>query len=162
MAGVLRAMTPADVPAVLAVQEPGAVLGLAEVFPQDEHPFPREAIAERWLREIELDGTECFVVLHHEAVAGFAATRDDEFLHFGVAPEHWGDGLARAAHDAVLDSMRASGVERARLRVFTGNVRGRCFYEKLGWTPTGERSRSSFPPRPELLTYELSLSSAGG
>ena len=162
MEGVLRAMTPTDVPAVVAVQEPGAVLGLAEVFPQDEHPFPREAIADRWLREIEAHGTECFVVLHHDDVAGFAATRGEEFLHFGVAVEHWGDGLARAAHDAVLGSMRAVGVERARLRVFTGNGRGRRFYEKQGWRPTGERSRSSFPPCPELLTYERSLSGSDG
>jgi hypothetical protein len=40
-------MTVADVPRVVDVQKPGAVLGLAEVFPQDLHPFPRAAIAER-------------------------------------------------------------------------------------------------------------------
>ena len=49
---VLQPMTDADVPAVLEVPEPGALLGLS-------------------------DG----------AVAGFAATRSDELLHFGVAVE---------------------------------------------------------------------------
>jgi RimJ/RimL family protein N-acetyltransferase len=150
-------MTAAHVPAVIAIQEPGAVLGLAAVFPQDQHPFPRETIAERWLREIELPGTYCFVVVHDTAVVGFAATRGDEFLHFGIAVEHWGTGLATTAHDDILDHLRRRGIGRARLRVFTGNGRGRRFYEKHGWEPTGERSRSSFPPCPELLGYDLSL-----
>ena len=109
-------MTAADVPAVIGVQEPGAILGLAGVFPQDQHPFPREAIAERW-----------------------------------------GTGLAMLAHDEVLDHLRERGIRRARLRVFTGNGRGRHFYEKHGWEPTGERSRSSFAPYPELLGYTISL-----
>jgi hypothetical protein len=26
--------------------------------------------------------------------------------------------------------------------------------EKLGWAPTGERTKSSFPPHAELLRYE--------
>lgn len=44
---VLRGMTAADVPQVLDVQEPASVVGLAEVFPQDTHPFPRDVIAGR-------------------------------------------------------------------------------------------------------------------
>jgi len=150
----LRAMTTADVPDVLAVQEPGAVRGLADVFPQDTHPFPRDTVAERWLQEIETPGIDCYVVVLDGSIVGFAAIRDDEFLHFGTAVELWGSGVARAAHDAVLDRMHGSGVQRAWLRVFTGNGRGRRFYEKLGWRPTGERSHSTYPPCPELLRYE--------
>lgn len=93
-------MTPPDVPAVIEAQEAGAVIGLAAVFPQDEFPFPR---------------------------------------------------------DAVLERMRSAGVTRAWLRVFTGNERARRFYERLGWTPNGERSRSTFAPCPELLQYEREL-----
>ncbi|WP_344253116.1 GNAT family N-acetyltransferase [Terrabacter carboxydivorans] len=150
-------MTPADVPAVIEVQEPGAVRALAGVFAQDQHPFPREAIAARWLREIDLPGTDCFVVMHEDVVAGFVATRGDELLHFGIAVGHWGTGLATFAHYAVLGLLREHGVARARLRVFTGNGRARRFYEKHAWRPTGERSRSSFAPHPELLGYDLPL-----
>lgn len=50
--GPLRAMTAADMPAVLDVQEPAAVAGLADVFPQDTHPLPRDRVAERWLEEL--------------------------------------------------------------------------------------------------------------
>jgi RimJ/RimL family protein N-acetyltransferase len=151
---VLRAMTAADVPSVLDVQEPGAVRGLAEVFPQDAYPFPREDVERRWLQEIEMPDVECHVVLLDDVVAGFVATRGAELLHFGVAVEHWGTGLAPAAHDAVLDRMQGQGIRRAWLRVFTGNLRGRRFYERLGWRPTGDRTRSTFPPHPELLRYE--------
>lgn len=153
----LRAMTAADVPLVLAIEEPAAIAGLAAVFPQDDHPFPREVVARRWLEEIDTPGIDCFVVTTGDAAAGFAAVRDAELLHFGVALEHWGTGLAQEAHDALLDVMRRRGVTRAWLRVFTGNGRGRAFYEKLGWSPTGERTRSTFPPQPELLRYERDL-----
>src|SRR3954451_17400693 len=76
-------MTAADVPEVLAVQEPASVLGLSDVFPQDEYPFPRDAIGQRWLEEIESPGTDCFVIGAGDSVVGFAAVRGDELLHLG-------------------------------------------------------------------------------
>lgn len=153
----LRPMAAADVPDVLDVQEPGAVVGLGKVFPQDRFPFPRETLARRWIEEIGSDDIDCLVVEQGGAVIGFAAVRVDELMHFGIALEHWGTGAAQAAHDAVLDRMRAARVARAWLRVFTGNERGRRFYERLGWAPTGERTHSAFPPYAELLRYELEL-----
>ncbi|MFC6288580.1 GNAT family N-acetyltransferase [Nocardioides sp. GCM10027113] len=157
MGDLLRAMTYADVPAVVTIQEPGAVTALATVFPQDEHPFPADEIARRWREEIDTAGIDCLVVLHGDVVVGFAATHGDELLHLGIAVEHWGTGLAAEAHDALLDRMRCAGHSRAWLRVFTGNARGRRFYERLGWEPTGERTHSTFSPFPELLRYERGL-----
>jgi RimJ/RimL family protein N-acetyltransferase len=154
---LLRPMTPADVDAVLDVQEPGAILGLASVFPQDAFPFPRDSVGERWQREIADPTVYCYVVSLGDAVAGFAATKHDEFLHFGIAPEHWGSGLATQAHNAVVDRLARQGFSRGWLTVFTDNRRGRRFYEKLGWEPTGQRTRSSFPPYPELLRYDRQI-----
>jgi RimJ/RimL family protein N-acetyltransferase len=150
-------MSAEDVPAVLAVQEPGAVRGLADVFPQNFYPFPRDDVARRWETELATAGIDCFVIEHDGAVLGFASIRGDEFFHFGIAVELWGSGLAQRAHDEVLERMRARGVRRAWLRVFTKNGRGRRFYEKLGWRPTGECTNSTFPPYGELLHYELEL-----
>ena len=82
---------------------------LQEVFPQDLYPFPRREVEQRWLREIESDGVDCYVVELGSTTAGFAATRGDELLHFGIALEHWGSGLAQTAHDVVLAQMRAPG-----------------------------------------------------
>src|SRR3954453_14255163 len=150
-------MTAADLPDVLPLQGPASTLGFSEVFPQDEYPFPRDAVGQRWLEEIESPGTDCYVIGAGDSVVGFAAVRGGELLHFGVALELWGTGVAQQAHDLVLDVLRSRGLDRASLRVFTGNARGRRFYEKLGWRATGGRSHSSFPPYAELLRYELFL-----
>ena len=154
---VLREMVAADVPEVVGVQEPAAVAGLSAVFPQDRFPFPRQAIADRWLAEVAETGTHCFVIDQDGSVAGFAAVRGDEVLHFGVALEEWGSGLAVVAHDELLDIMRGHGATRAWLNVYAGNARGLRFWQRLGWTPTGARERGSFPPYAELLTYEKAL-----
>ena len=153
----LRSMVVADVPAVLTVQEPGAVVALATVFPQDEFPFPRDAIADRWRAEIRTSDIDCLVVEQDHQLIGFAAMRSEELMHFGIAVERWGTGAAEQAHDALLVRAAAAGFTRAWLRVFTGNARARRFYERLGWEPTGERTRSAFPPCPELLRLERDL-----
>jgi RimJ/RimL family protein N-acetyltransferase len=62
----------------------------------------------------------------------------------------WGTGVAQELHDDVLDRMRASGVELARLWVMAENHRGRRFYEKLGWADSGARSHSPFEPHPPM------------
>jgi len=148
-------MHPDDVPAVMDVQEPASIAGLSGVFPQHEHPFPRQVLADRWRAEIEDPGIDCFVILRGDRVAGFAATRGDEVMHFGVALEEWGSGLAQTAHDELVDVLTEAGHERPWLRVYAGNPRGRAFWEKLGWADTGERSRGPMPPHAELMTYEL-------
>jgi ribosomal protein S18 acetylase RimI-like enzyme len=67
--------------------------------------------------------------------------------------------VASSLHDAVLASFAEAGVgPMIRLRVFEANARARRFYEKHGWRATGRRTRTSFPPHPELLEYHRQLS----
>lgn len=158
---VLRDMRADDVPDVMAVQEPASVAGLSGVFPQDTHPFPREVLAQRWRAEVLDPDVDCFVVLRDGRVAGFAAVRGSELVHFGVAVEEWGSGLAVAAHDELVERLRSAGVVRAWLRVYAANPRGRAFWHKLGWVDSGERSRGPMPPHAELMTYVLDLEPSG-
>ena len=137
-----------DVPAVMAVQEPASIAGLSGVFPQNEFPFPRDVLADRWRTEIADADVECFVILRDDAVAGFAAVHVAEVKHFGVAVEEWGRGLAARAHDELVARMADAGVRRAWLKVYAANPRGRAFWTKLGWTDTGERSSGPMPPHP--------------
>jgi RimJ/RimL family protein N-acetyltransferase len=147
---------------LVAVQERGAVLGLADVFPQDEQPFPTAVIERRWREELADAGIAAYVAVDaDERVVGFCARRDDEVLHFGTAPETWGSGLATWMHDALLETFPAD-LARLRLRVFEGNGRGRRFYEKLGWRATGEVSRSTFAPYPVLLEYAVDRADRAG
>jgi RimJ/RimL family protein N-acetyltransferase len=154
---VLREMTTGDVPAVMAVQEPTSIAGLSGVFPQDEYPFPRQVLADRWRAEIADADIDCFVILRDDEVAGFAAVQADQVKHFGVAVEEWGSGLATTAHDELVERMGSAGVQRAWLCVYEANPRGRAFWAKLGWTDTGVRSGGPMPPHAEQLILEKSL-----
>jgi RimJ/RimL family protein N-acetyltransferase len=150
----LRDATVADLPALMDVQQAAAVRALAHIFPQDRYPFPRDELLSRWVTEIADPDVGAYVIEDGEdRIAGFAATRGDELLHFGTAVRTWGTGLAICAHDDVMRRLTAAGVTRARLRVFEEDRRARRFYEKLGWRPSGQRSRTPFPPHPVLVEY---------
>lgn len=152
-----RPMLVADLDALVPLQERGAVAGLDEVFPQHEHPFPRDRICERWRAELADPGIAAYVACDEDGqVVAFAARRGDELLHFGTALETWGSGLATWVHGRLVATY-PPGVVRVRLRVFAGNGRARRFYERLGWQPTGRESRSTFAPRPVLVEYALDL-----
>lgn len=93
-----------DLDRLIDVQEEGAVRGLAHIFPQDRHPFPRAGIRHRWAAEIADPAIRAYVIeLGGDRIAGFAATRGDEFLHFGTAVDTWGSGLATAARPSSLN-----------------------------------------------------------
>jgi len=153
-------MRESDLPSVMDVQEPAAVAGLSDVFPQELHPFPRAQLEARWRDELASPGIECFVVEAAGRVAGFAAVRGSEVLHFGTALETWGSGLATLAHDELVERLHARGVVRPVLLVYAANARGRRFWEKHGWRQTGEALRGSVPPYAELLGYELARNEA--
>ena len=148
-------MTEDDVSAVIDLQRAGAVAGLAEVFPQDQYPFPRQAIIDRWRAEIGDPEIETFVALSDAGrLVGFAATSGSELFHFGTAIDTWGDGTASELHDIVVGLM-CLGDGQPTLFVFADNRRGRRFYDKHGWQSTGATSTGSFPPHPTLLEYTL-------
>lgn len=151
---LLRLAAPDDLHDLLDVQQEGAQLALAHIFPQDTHPFPRDEIFARWIAEIADPDIEAYVIEHEGRVSGFAATRGDELLHFGTAVASWGTGLAVSAHDEIIKRLAASGVTLARLRVFERNHRAIRFYGKLGWRRTSARTRTSFPPHPVLVGYQ--------
>lgn len=152
----LREATVADLEALLDVQQAGAVRAFAHIFPQADHPFPRAALAARWTAEIADPDVGAYIAVNPDGkIAGFAATQGMQLLHFGTAVETWGSGLAQQVHDQLLALLEPRpGLERPWLRVLEDNVRGRHFYERLGWRATGERTRSPFAPFPALLTYE--------
>ena len=154
---IVRPMNEADLPELIELQEAGAVVGMAEVFPQHEYPFPRDAIIARWRDEIIDSTVETYVATDRAGrLVGFAATTGSELLHFGTAIETWGDGTARELHDAIVERLRRHG-GRITLHVFASNHRARAFYDKLGWNPTGTSRSSGFAPYPLLLEYALDV-----
>ena len=105
----LRAAVSADVPAMVDIQHAGALCSLTHIFPQDAYPFPRVAIESRWLSEVADPDVTVYVIEYDDGRGvGFAAVRGNELLHFGTAVETWGSGLAAAAHDLLIDEIRAA------------------------------------------------------
>lgn len=150
-----------DLEDLVAVQETAAVAGLKHIFPQDEYPFPRETVLQRWAAELADPSTDVYVCTDETGrITGFAARREDELLHLGTALHTWGTGLATQLHHALMASF-PSTLTRCHLRVFVENRRARRFYEKLGWSSTGEVTRSTYPPYAELVTYTRRLHHAG-
>ncbi len=150
-----RSATKADLSDLISVQEAGAVVALAHVFPQETHPFPRAEVLQRWTDELQDPSIAVYVSTDEPGhVTGFAARRNDELLHFGTAIATWGTGVASALHDALIQTYPPD-LDRIWLRVFEENLRARRFWEKLGWRPTGRTSRSLFAPYPVLVEYDL-------
>jgi putative acetyltransferase len=160
---VLRPLTAEDLDRLMVVQREGAIAALSHIFPQETYPFPVAVVRARWEEELVDPKIDCFAIVADDRLAGFAATRADELLHFGTAVDTWGSGLAGRAHREVLDHLILQGWDRAWLRVFDKNRRAVRFYVKLGWQPTELTSRTVLPPHPLLRRYELTLtpSSAG-
>jgi GNAT superfamily N-acetyltransferase len=154
---LLRPALAEDIPALVEMQETGAVAALAHIFPPDEYPFPRAAIAAGWAAEIADPGVDVFVASPRGRIEVFAALRGNELLHFGTALDTWGSGLAGEAHAELIARLVASGHTAAWLRVHERNRRGRRFYETMGWRPSSRVSRDGYPPYPALVHYEISL-----
>lgn len=160
LAMILRPARSSDVEALLDVQQPAAIEGLGHIFPQDQHPFPRTVVADRWLTEIADPEVDVYLYTEEDgSVRGFAAVRSHEVLHFGTALSTWGTGLASRLHDELLEvTAQTLGTPTTlTLRVFDENHRAQRFYAKHGWHPTGQTSRTAFAPHPLLLEYERHL-----
>ena len=57
-----------------------------------------------------------------------------------VVPERWSSGVGSLVLDAVLAEARRRGYVRAQLWTGVANHRARPFYERRGWTSTGEEA----------------------
>src|SRR5437868_1037143 len=103
---IFRGMTVEDLPALMTLQEEGAVAALSHIFPQDRYPFPRDQVCEGWRAEIADPGITPYVSTDSGGeLTGFSAVRAHELVHFGTARATWGSGLARELHDATLATM---------------------------------------------------------
>lgn len=73
-----------------------------------------------------------------------------------VTPARWGQGVADALMQAAEDGARRSGADHIVLSTHAYNGRARRFYERRGWTLTGNTERT--PHDNELLVeYRLDL-----
>jgi GNAT superfamily N-acetyltransferase len=142
------------------VERAANLVALAHVFPVADFPYPDADVEARWRTVLTEPGV--VVELHEDPdpVAFVAWDGDGRLRHLAVVPDRWGTGLARAGVTRAVVAIRAAGLV-PRLWVLDANGRAREVYAHLGWTPTGRRQRSEWPPYPEELELELRESAHG-
>jgi GNAT superfamily N-acetyltransferase len=153
----LRDAGPDDVETCFTIQKRSALVGYAHIFDQSLYPFPDDVVRAEWQARLASEADVLLAVRDGEPV-GTATARGAGLEGLFVVPEQWGHGVAGRLHDAVI-AVIAARSEHAELDVMEENARARAFYRRRGWTATGERDGSPFPPYPVILRYRLDLSS---
>ncbi len=77
--------------------------------------------------------------------SGFVAFRvepEPEIIGLYVDPSRWHEGMGRLLMGEALGRLAAAGAARVVLWVMRDNARARGFYERGGFSPTGERRES--------------------
>ena len=126
---ILRSMTPQDYPALFALWNsvPGFTKGLRSL---DDS----EAGIQKFLKR---NPTTCFVAeIGGEVIGGILAGHDGRrgyIYHAVVLPEHQGKGIGKQLANAACDALRAEGINRVGMLVFSDNQRGNAFWESQGW-----------------------------
>lgn len=110
------------------------------------------------------DPDRTVVAVHVEKVIGFmrvGKTKDvgvAGITYLFVLREYWGIGVGQALMSKATDFMRDFGFASALLYVYRDNVRGRRFYEWLGWKPDGRTYDHVFEGKIfQLLCYVRSV-----
>jgi len=105
------------------------------------------------------DDARILVAERDATIVGIATSVRDgascELRGLYVVPDAWGTGVARRLLETALDAMRERGAAEAVLWVLEANGRARGFYEREGWTLTGETRASPLGPRE--LRYRRAL-----
>jgi GNAT superfamily N-acetyltransferase len=150
-----------DAEVLFAIHRESAMAAYTHVFPPDRYAFPDEEMRRVWNAALRDPDTTVLIAERDGLPVGFATVSPGWLRNFFVVPEEWGHGVAPAIHDEAVRLLETLG-EGAHLWVLEANERARRFYERHGWEPDGERSRSEFPPHPATLRYELDPAAGGG
>ena len=146
----IRAATVDDADAICDAHVASWRAGYAHVFGHDilyadDFDASRRAFWRAWRFD---PGSKVIVAERDGAVVGFCTYGPErprptpigirgEVWALYVHPEAWGSGAAAELIGYAEDRLRRDGFPEAVLWVLEDNPRGRAFYEKVGWTPTG-------------------------
>ena len=76
----------------------------------------------------EADGAILGVILAgHDGRRGY-------LYHTAVSPDHRHEGIATRLLDAAMDALKAEGINKSALVVFSRNADGNAFWERMGFT----------------------------
>jgi GNAT superfamily N-acetyltransferase len=128
----VRAAFRRDLDAIVAVNRAAATRAYALIFP--DQPYPEDGVRARYQRLLSDRRARLFVAEEAGRAVGYAAARPGRIEALYVVPQHWGTGVA----DVLYERAAEIAGSKATLWVLRDNVRGRRFWERLGWRATGE------------------------
>jgi ribosomal protein S18 acetylase RimI-like enzyme len=160
---VIRLARPTDLAAMTLVWADASRTAYRPIFPTSVPPPSLAALLRVWERSVEHPGCQVFVAATGEQVVGTVlvernADGTGDFARLYVHPSRWDAGIGRALYDVALESLRAAQVSDVRLWVLVENGRAREWYEREGWTATGERQE--VVAAVEEVRYRFGLGSA--
>jgi GNAT superfamily N-acetyltransferase len=121
-----------ELDAIVALNRASATAAYASIF--GDAPYPDAGVRRRYARLLDDPDVRVFAV---DGV-GYAAARPGHVEALYVVPDAWGTGVADALYERIAE---VAGVP-ATLWVLEANERGRRFWERRGWRPTGARDES--------------------
>lgn len=124
---------------------------LAHIFPPQHYPYPVSDVARRWRQVLRSGLTHTYLLEVRESPVGYVAFDAETVHHLGVVPDHTRRGYGTTLLEFACMEIYAGGARDALCWVLTDNHTARAFYRALGWSETGDRRRSEFPPNPQSL-----------
>ena len=153
----LRPAGPDEADGLLAIQREAAVDAFAHVYPPERYPFPDDAIREVWAEALADPEVEVYVAEVDGVPVGAVSIGHGYLSTLYVLPSSQGTGVGSALHDLALERLEARGAREAKLWTLRENDSGRRFYERRGWTLTGETRVVPYPPNPTDVQYAKPL-----
>ena len=146
-----------------------AMVAYASIFPPEApKPDPAEMVLD-WHRRLSGEfapHTVGYVAELSGRIAGtIVAGGEPDLPKFGhitrlyVEPRLWGQGVGRSLYDCAVAHLQDVGYAQASLWVLERNTRARCWYERLGWSCTGDRRPVYEPAGIDDVRYTYVLES---
>jgi ribosomal protein S18 acetylase RimI-like enzyme len=124
---------------------------LAHIFPPERYPYPVTDITRRWRHVLRNRLMHAYLLELSDGPVGYVAFDVDTVHHLGVVPQQTRRGYGSALLEFACMEIYAGGARLAYCWVLADNHAARAFYRALGWTETGERRSSEYPPHPQSL-----------
>jgi len=133
----VRRARAADLDPIVAVNRAAATEAYRPIF--GDAAYPEDGVRRRYTRLLAEPDVTVLVAERDGQAVGYAAARPGLLEALYVLPAEWGGGIAGRLYDEIA-GVAGPG---ATLWVLRDNVRGRRFWERRGWQPTGEEDTTN-------------------
>ena len=116
-----------------------------------QYPYPTSAVARRWRDVLRDRLMHAYLLEIKDSPVGYVAFDGDTVHHLGVAPNYQRRGYGTALLEFACMEIFAGGAPGGVLLGPDRQSPRTGVYRSQGWTETGERRNSEYPPHPQSL-----------